>query len=191
MIDPSFYQNVPSIGISDDIYIRAMRIEDATDYLNYMRNPEVRKYVLVEKQLTLSYAMSHITYCKDLMRAHQGIFWAIATQEDDKMIGWLAFYTNNHDRRAEIAFDLAEEFWGQGIITAVISESLDYAFNNIELIRVSAILLKENIGSAKALEKNGFKFEGTWKNYKYFRGKCYDVDSYAITNDEFHKLDRK
>ena len=188
MIESSFYQHVPTIDINDEIQIRDMRVEDAADYLNYMRNPEVRKHVLVEKQLTLSYALSHITYCKDMMRARQGIFWAIVTKEDDRMIGWLALYTNNPDRRAEIAFDLAEEFWRRGITTQVIDKTLDYAFNKIKLIRVAAILLKENIGSARALEKNNFKFEGTWKNYKYFRGKCYNVDAYAITDQEYRQF---
>ena len=163
MINPSHYTNVPTIDISDDIYIRPMKIEDAPAYLNYMRNPNVRQYVLVEKQCTISYAMSHINYCKDMMRAQQGLFWSIATKEDDTMIGWLALYTNNPDHRAEIAFDLAEEFWGKGITTKVIEKTLDFCFNKMQLIRVAAILLKENIGSSKALLKNNFNFEGTWK----------------------------
>ena len=187
MIDPIIYNSIPTIDVNDLIKIRPMRIEDAPDYLQYMRNPEVRKYVLVEKQLTIAYAMSHINYCNDMMRARQGIFWAICTKNDDKMIGWLALYTNNPDQRAEIAFDLDEDFWGQGIITDVISSTLRYAFDHMNLIRVSAIVLPDNTASAKTLEKNHFRLECTMKNYKFFRDQCYDVMQFAITKEEFQK----
>lgn len=191
MIDSRYYDVIPTLDINDNIIIRSLSIEDAPAYLNYMKNPNVGRYVLVEKQATLSYAMSHINYCKSMIRNEQGLFWAIARKNDNVMIGWLGLYTNNHNNRAEIAFDLSEDFWGQGIITDVIHETLRYAFDYVELVRVGALILKENVGSQKVLEKNGFSFEGTLKNYKLHLEKAYDIESYAITKEAFHLRTKK
>lgn len=187
MIETSCYQVIPTIDINDNIIIRNLSIEDAPAYLNYMRNPKVNQYVLVEKKPTMSYAISHINYCHNMIRSQEGLFWSITTKKDNTMIGWLGLYINNHNHRAEIAFDLSEDFWGQGIITKVIHETLRYGFQHLNLIRISALILKENIGSQKALEKNHFSFEGTLKNYKLHLNKAYDIESYAITNKKFEQ----
>lgn len=186
MIDSRHYEAIPTLDINDRMIIRRLSIEDAPSYLNYMKNPNVGRYVLVEKQATLSYAMSHINYCQGMIRNEQGLFWAIARKNDNIMIGWLGLYTNNYNNRAEIAFDLSEDYWGQGITTEVIQETLRYAFDHMELIRVGALILKENIGSQRALEKNGFSFEGTLKNYKLHLDQAYDIESYAITKEAFN-----
>lgn len=36
---------------------------------------------------------------------------------------------------------------------------IDYAFNNLNLIKLEAYVFRENIASIKVLEKNGFNFE--------------------------------
>ena len=187
MIESNYYKVIPTIDIRDDIIIRNLSIEDAPAYLNYMRNPKVNRYVLVEKKATMQYAIAHINYCRNMVRGQEGLFWAISTKKDNLMIGWLGLYINNANHRAEIAFDLSEDYWGNGIMTDVINETIRYAFDHLSLIRVSALILKENIGSQKALEKNNFTFEGTLKNYKLHLNKAYDIESYAITNDEYNQ----
>ncbi len=185
MLSDAIYKNIQTLIVNDRIAIRELSIEDAPAYMQYTKNPNVGRYVLVEKKSTLSYAISHINYCKNMIRNRYAISWAITDRSNNQMIGWLALYMNNFNHRGEIAFDLAEEYWRQGITTDVIATTVRHAFEDLGILRVEALLLKENTGSWKALMKNDFQHEGTLHGYKYHNNKCYDVEMYALTIEQF------
>src|SRR2546426_7950909 len=63
--------------------------------------------------------------------------------------------------QAEIGYWLAKPYWGQGIMTHVVRAFVRYAFSDLQVGRLTAQVFDFNIGSARVLEKNGFKLEGT------------------------------
>ena len=68
---------------------------------------------------------------------------------------------------AEIGYWLARPFWGQGIMTDAVRAYIEHAFGELQLLRLTAHVLEFNAGSARVLEKNGFKLEGSLR--KHFR----------------------
>ena len=79
------------------------------------------------------------------------------------------------DRKGEIGYMIgSKEHWGMGIATEAIGLVTDYAFNRLNLNKVSAGVVDGNIGSSKALEKNGFKKYGIVPQDYFLEGKFLD-----------------
>lgn len=60
---------------------------------------------------------------------------------------------------AELGYWLAESHWGKGIATESISLMVNYIHQHFDRIRLFAMCFESNVGSRKALEKNGFVLE--------------------------------
>ena len=86
-----------------------------------------------------------------------------------------------HRNVGEIGYWLAEDFWGQGIMTEVVSAFANYCFANFPLNRIFATTQSDNSGSARVLEKAGFVFEGRLRKNVVKDGKIFDSVLYAKT----------
>lgn len=83
-------------------------------------------------------------------------------------------------KNAELGYWLAEPYWGKGIISAAIKEVVDYAFETFDITRVFARPFGTNIGSQKALEKNGFVLEARLQNTVWKKDRFEDELIYAV-----------
>ena len=82
---------------------------------------------------------------------------------------------------AEFGYWLAEEFWGQGIMSEVVPAFVDYCFANFPLNRMFASAYANNPVSARVLEKAGFLFEGRLHKNVIKDGQILDSLLYAKT----------
>ena len=83
-------------------------------------------------------------------------------------------------KNAEMGYWLAEPFWGKGIINKAIVQMTEYAFKNWDIDRIFARPFAHNIGSQKALEKAGFKFEARLEKTIFKNGEYIDEVIYSI-----------
>ena len=75
---------------------------------------------------------------------------------NDDLIGGIGL-TPAEDDFYELGYWLGIEYWGQGYATESVMELLNYAKSNTSCEKFKANVFKENVASAKVLEKNGFK----------------------------------
>ena len=75
---------------------------------------------------------------------------------NDDLIGGVGL-TPTEDDFYELGYWLGVEYWGQGYATESVMELLNYAKSNTPCEKFKANVFKENVASAKVLEKNGFK----------------------------------
>ena len=75
---------------------------------------------------------------------------------NDDFIGGIG-QTPAEDDFYELGYWLGVEYWGQGYATESVMELLNYAKSNTPCEKFKANVFKENVASAKVLEKNGFK----------------------------------
>jgi RimJ/RimL family protein N-acetyltransferase len=87
--------------------------------------------------------------------------------------------------RAEIGYWLARAYWGQGIMTDVVRAYARYAFADLQLQRLTAHVFEFNTGSARVLEKNGFKLEGRLRKHINKDGRLLDGRFYGLLKEEF------
>jgi len=75
---------------------------------------------------------------------------------NDDLIGGVGL-TPTEDDFCELGYWLGVEYWGQGYATESVRGLLSYAATNTPCEKFKANVYKENVASAKVLEKNGFK----------------------------------
>ena len=122
-------------------------------------------------------------YIAAMLSADENITFAFAVTVDDKAVGSIGAFrqSNIHSQTAELGYYLAEDYWGRGIMTDAIRQLCDLIFETTDILRIYAEPFAYNIGSCRALEKAGFRYEGTMKNNAVKNGKVLDMRLYART----------
>jgi len=162
-----------------DVHLRPLRPDDAEAWFAYLSDPLVT-------ELT-SYDIRHITDVSSMIERHddgQLPRWAIARKSDDILIGTCGFHSWwVKDKRGEIGYDLARDYWNHGIATDALAATLRSAFAATDLNRAEAVVMVENIGSQRVLEKCGFQNEGRLRQLRNCRGTFRDFYLYSRLRD--------
>ena len=174
------FNKFPCIDL-DDIVLREISNEDALDFFKYVTNKNVSKYHSDnEIPSSLSTAEYDLSYWADLFKFGRSIYWAIADNKTNTMIGSCGFnYWNKQHGRLEISYDLNYDFWGKGIVTRSVNAITDFAFKKMSAQRVQATVVTDNKRSIKVLELSGYKKEGTLLSYFKLQGTTKDGYMYA------------
>jgi ribosomal-protein-alanine N-acetyltransferase len=177
----------PIIDLGDFI-LREMQIEDAQDFFNYYADPEVNKHILCSIPQNLEETKREIDYWRNIFYYNDGIYFAIATKKENKMIGSIGFTGHNrYNSRIEISYDLAKEYWRQGITKKSINTLIEYGFNTIGVNRIEAFTSVENLPSVKLLLSCNFSLEGTLRKHRFHKGEYLDVFSFGLLKSDVFK----
>jgi ribosomal-protein-alanine N-acetyltransferase len=182
----SFFSKFPVIELGE-IRLRDLMLSDKEEYFTMMTDPEVVKYLSDEDvPNTIEAAVEEIKFWGGLFYRKQSVFWAIANSESDKFIGTVGYNSwNFYNRRAEISYDLMKDHWRKGIMTKALNNALIYGFKEMDLLRIEARTMLDNVPSQKILEKLGFKKEGVLRQYRVIRGEPTDVLLYSLIRSDF------
>lgn len=181
------FEQFPVLDVNDTIYLRQVTHHDAADYLAYLADPDVNRYVPKEcLPRTMADAINEVQYNLDLFRYKRSIFWVIARHSDHKLIGSCGFnYWNRDHARAEISYDLAKSYWGKGLMTQAVQAILGFGFVQMGLNRIEATATPTNLASLNVLKKVGFKKEGTLREQKLLHGKFHDAVILSLLKSEY------
>jgi len=67
--------------------------------------------------------------------------------------------------RVELGYVLARHWWGQGLMTEVLTETVRWVFTQAGVFRAGAVCDVENIASARVMEKAGLAREGVLRRW--------------------------
>lgn len=85
---------------------------------------------------------------------------------------------------AEIGYWIGEPHWGKGYATEAIRQLIDFAFGELDLLRVYACVFGNNTASMKVLEKAGLEREAVIKSSIFKAGEVLDAYIYSLRNRE-------
>jgi len=88
-----------------------------------------------------------------------------------------------HEKNAEMGYWLAEEYWGQGIMTKAIQEIVEYGFQTFDIVRIFARPFSTNFASQQVLEKAGFTLEARLKKALFKNAEFMDEIIYTKLKD--------
>jgi ribosomal-protein-alanine N-acetyltransferase len=88
-------------------------------------------------------------------------------------------------RQADIGYELDPSYWGQGYATEAALTLLGFGFERLELHRIWADCLADNVASSRVLEKLGMRLEGRLRDNEYFKYRWWDTLIYAILEHEW------
>jgi len=178
------FSNFPTLE-TERLILRKLRLEDAKDVFEYASDPEVSKYVTWEPHKSIEDSINFIKFTHERYEKKEGIIWGIVYRENNKVIGTCDISPVTKHFRAEIAYTLARDYWGKGIMTEAVKEVIRFGFEKMNLNRIQAMCIPENIGSYRVMEKVGMKYEGLIREYIYIKGKFQDLKLYSILKREY------
>jgi ribosomal-protein-alanine N-acetyltransferase len=85
---------------------------------------------------------------------------------------------------AEIGYWIGEPHWGKGYATEAIKLLVDYAFHELNLLRVYAYVFEYNTASMQVLEKVGFEKDAVINSSIIKKGQIFDEHLYSMKKHE-------
>ncbi|HEX8599370.1 MAG TPA: GNAT family protein [Chloroflexia bacterium] len=178
-------RDLPDIE-TERLVLRKLRMEDAEDMFEYGRDQEIAFRGLWPPLQSLEESRADLAEAQEGYAAGSEISWAIEHREDRRMIGRIGLGPYSRmNRRAEIGYAMNRSYWGRGLATEAVRGVLGFAFRNMGLNRVQAIVLPDNIGSMRVLEKAGMQREGLLRKYQYVLGDYWDVYMYGVLRSDW------
>ena len=109
----------------------------------------------------------------------EGVWRAIVV--DGLIVGSISVerLANVQRNAGSIGYMVLTPFWSQGIGTEAVRQICGIAFQELALERIIGEVFPENLASARVLEKNGFRLEGTKVGAVVKGGKVMDVRVYV------------
>jgi len=113
--------------------------------------------------------------------------FSIRALADDRLIGFIGLYLPfTHGCDAWVGIGIGErDYWGKGYGTDAMRVILRYAFNELNLHRVSLALHEYNTRAYRSYEKAGFRSEGCVKQDQIREGKRTDTLFMGILRSEW------
>jgi ribosomal-protein-alanine N-acetyltransferase len=181
-------QDIPTIENSK-ITLRKMQEKDAYDLFWYYNNENVYKHLDWNGPESVEDADRIIKVWNKGFEEGWILRFAIGEIITNRIIGTI-FLNNFEGRRAEVGYELSEDYWNKGIMSEAIKEILNLGFNQLGLTRIQAIVCEENIASKHLLKKFSFHKEGCLRQYEChsISGKCKDMYIYSLLKEEFSIL---
>jgi ribosomal-protein-alanine N-acetyltransferase len=138
---------------------------DARDMLTFRGDPEVQRFNS-RPMSDISEALTLIDTVRKWYLAQKAIHWGVTLQADQRVIGLVSLHgLDRYHQRGSVGYDLAREFWGQGIASEAVREVVRFAFEHLALNRLEAVTIADNFRSVDLLERLNFKLEGTRREH--------------------------
>ncbi|WP_184547564.1 GNAT family N-acetyltransferase [Mucilaginibacter sp. FT3.2] len=166
--------------------LRQIRLTDAASLQKHADNPKVSAFLM--DRFPSPYTLADAEFWVNLMQHKQPLtHFAIAI--NNEVCGGIAIELMNDVNRitGEIGYWLAEQYWGQGIITQAVNLVTGYAFKNLSVLRIQAGVYHKNTASMRVLEKAGYTKEGVLRNAVIKNGVVMDKHVYAILKEEYQQ----
>ena len=175
------------------VNLRQLKRSDAAIFQRYANNRDVAYYLeALPSPYTMAEAYKWVKTTHSLARKKIGYGFGIEEIASGEIVGMIGLRNiNTKDRNAEVGYWIGKPFWNRGYGGEALPLILRYAFKELRLRRLYAIVHSQNIASSKILEKTGFIREGIWRKASFKNNRWRDVYGYGILKSEFKMKHKK
>lgn len=170
---------------TERLHLRKMNVSDSPSLYTIWSDPDVTKFMNIPNFTHEDQAIEIIKMLDELAEVQKAIRFTMIERQSNEIIGSCGFnFIDFESEKAEIGYEIAKAYWGQGLAPESINALLDYGFQTLKLNRIEAKVEPENANSIKVLHKLNFTFEGTLRQYEKVNGKFIDLNMYSrLTTD--------
>lgn len=143
------------------LFLRRQIIEDLDALWALYCNPKITKYI-PDAPRSREEAKEELEWHMHGHPKHPELgLWATIHKASDKFIGrcGLLPWTIEGQYDVEVAYTIAEAYWGQGLGTEAAQAILQYGFEKLKLSRLICIIDPDNIASQAVAKKIGMSYE--------------------------------
>lgn len=169
------------------VHLRAVEPEDYRLLWLWSNDPEIMVYW---GRPGNTESLAEVARLEELQAARGTSRKYIVETLDGRPIGQIDYYDLNWQARsAWTSIMIADtEYWGGGYGTDAMKTLLRYLFEQLGLHRVSLSAHVSNTRAIRSYEKNGFKPEGTMREWAFFNGRWIDGVLMSVLADDFAAL---
>lgn len=173
---------------NDVLKLRPFEIEDIDQILPHFNDEEVRRYLAVIFPVN---KLVERNFIESLYKDDKNIL--LGMEVNGTLIGSIGLHRIDWvNRSTELGVVIfRKEYWNKGYGTKAIDLMLKYAFEYLNMNRVSLKVYEYNERAIHVYEKCGFKVEGRLRKAKFFKGRYWDVLVMSILRDEYFESRRK
>ena len=145
-----------------DLYIRLLSIEDTKSMLRLSKEPSLGRWIpdqVYENESVASGVLEYLTsqYSKLIAPQTNPFVLGVCLKTTDELIGHIGLSPLGAE--IEIGYAISEKYCNKGYATQIITAISDWAVSTINLDQIIGIVVSDNTGSARVLEKSGFKLK--------------------------------
>lgn len=174
--------------VGERLYLRPLLKSDITErYLSWLNDAEVMKYIETGKFPVTKKDLEE--FYKKIKSSKIDIMFAIIDKEHELHIGNIKLGGINWVHRfADLGIMIGDKaYWGKGYGEEACRLLLGYAFNRLNLNKVTLGFYATNVAALKTYKKVGFKIEGKIKKLLSIDGKYVDHILMGILQSEYNK----
>jgi len=170
------------------IILRTIGIADADSIAKHITADIVRYMIDIPNPYYKKDALSFIKETQAKMRKKEVLRLGIQEANSKEIIGMMGLESiDQRSNNAEIGYWLGKSHWGKGLMTEAVMLMTAYGFNKLKMKRLYARVYGPNIGSAKVLQKVGYKKEGQLRKHVKLGGRYVDEIRYGILSADKKK----
>ena len=137
--------------------LRSLRLEDDKELFVLRTDPRINEFLNREPPGSLEDVRAFINKILENTQKGESILWAVCANGEGSLSGTICLWKiSPAEEKAEIGYELLQQYHGKGIMQEVIPEVIRFGFETLGLKVIEAELEKANVKSVKLLEKNGF-----------------------------------
>lgn len=154
------HERLPEIE-APRVRLRWLEPSDTDDLFTIFSDPVAMRYWSRPPLTHRDEAAQLVTEIQRLFADRRLFQWGVERRDDRRIIGTVTLASlDASNRRCEVGFILASDVWRQGYMREALRVALDFAFDELGMMRVEADVDPHNAASLGILERLGFVREG-------------------------------
>lgn len=115
--------------------------------------------------------------------------WAIILKDNNECIGQIAYFlVDDKNHFAEIEYCIGSAFQCKGLATEATKAVIKYGLDKMNLHKVQICTKTINAPSRRGIEKCGFTYEGTLRDFFYMNGEYVGRLYFSILRSEYEAI---
>lgn len=172
----------PPLG-DGEIILRMRREADVSAIAEASYDPETRRR-LNDEPLSSDRLQGSVSRVEAQWRTGKGAPFVIADAADDRPLGLLNLQFTADDEVAGLAVSVFPDARGRGVAAKALRLGATWGLHHLGLQRVFAESAADNAASIRAIEKAGFKREGTLRAHCKTHGRRHDCVMFSLLRED-------
>lgn len=170
----------------DGFVLRAIRDDDAERIREGSADTESQRWLgQLPAPYSLEDARAYVEARRELAATGEGVTWAIADPDDDRLLGTVLWFHHTPRVSCEVGYWVHPEARGRGLATAAVALVTGHCFESLGVQRVTALVAADNHGSRRVLERAGLRQYAEARFAAWVREGWVDAALYDVTAAEW------
>lgn len=169
---------------TDRLRLRLVEPSDAEQIYQLLQDTEIAMNTLaLPHPYELKHAHEFIKAVRQAASDAQNFTFGMEHRAEGHIIGMIGMNLHEEHRRSGVGYWLGKAYWRQGYTSEALRRVVQHGFEDLNLNKIYGYCFKENVGSARVLQKAGMVYEGTFLQHYYHKlsDSYKDAACYGIT----------